>query len=424
MMKSLPMRIIASDLVRSLLPRGFDRRLKLLSFVIFMNDFGRTLVTVYLPLYYLQLGASPLLIGIGITISTGCSALFQAVGGVLADIWGRKKSMVLSMAARSVFLIILGLSATIGPSFVTILLLFALSEATNGIFLTATNAMISDLVEEKRAAEGFGIYRVAINLGFTLGSLAGGLIALYTFSIYIMTALVLLNLGITTVYLGETWSTGKRSLKLGGMLSVSKNRILLAFSIVSIGAGLLANQMGPTFALYTTQEVHISKQFLGYLYFLNGILVILFQYAFSLLGLRYRLTSLVAISVGVQSLSYLLVGFSQDLLILQVVIVGLTIGEMLQAPSGTAFANRLAPYDKRGEYIGFYNWCWNSGQALSPVVGGLLLSIFATAEYLTWYVTFAIGSLCFTAYLAIGFFIRKSEGQRSTEHYEVAATID
>ena len=226
--------------------------------------------------------------------------------------------------------------------------------------------MISDLVEEKRAAEGFGIYRVAINLGFTLGSLAGGLIALYTFSIYIMTALVLLNLGITTVYLGETWSTGKRSLKLGGMLSVSKNRILLAFSIVSIGAGLLANQMGPTFALYTTQEVHISKQFLGYLYFLNGILVILFQYAFSRLGLRYRLTSLAQLA--------------QD-----------------QAP------NR---------------------QALSPVVGGLLLSIFATAEYLTWYVTFAIGSLCFTAYLAIGFFIRKSEGQRSTEHYEVAATID
>ena len=227
-----------------------------------------------------------------------------------------------------------------------------------------------------------------------------------------MTALVILNLAVTTVYLGETWSAGKRSPKLGNMLSVSRDRILLVFSIVSIGAGLLANQMGPTFALYTTQEVHISKQFLGYLYFLNGILVILFQYAFSRLGLRYRLTSLMAISVGVQSLSYLLVGFSQNLLLLQVVIVGLTIGEMLQAPSGTAFANRLAPYEKRGEYIGFYSWCWNSGQALSPMVGGLLLSIFATAEYLTWYVTFAIGGLCFAAYLAIGIVLRKSERPR------------
>ena len=405
--------LIAGDLVRSLVPRGFDRRLKLLSFVLFMNDFGRTLVTVYLPLYYLELNASPLFIGIGITISSGVSALFQAVGGVLADTWGRKKSMALSMAARGVFLVMLSLSATLGPSFVTILILFTLSEATNGIFLTAANTMISDLVEEKRAAEGFGIYRVAINLGFTLGSLAGGLIVLYAVSIYLMTALVILNLAVTTIYLGETWSTGKRSPKLGNMLSVSRDRTLLVFSIVSIGAGLLANQMGPTFALYTTQEVHISKQFLGYLYFLNGILVILFQYAFSRLGLRYRLTSLMAISVGVQSLSYLLVGFSQNLLLLQVVIVGLTIGEMLQAPSGTAFANRLAPYEKRGEYIGFYSWCWNSGQALSPMVGGLLLSIFATAEYLTWYVTFAIGGLCFAAYLAIGIVLRKSERPRS-----------
>jgi len=61
--------LIAGDLVRSLVPRGFDRRLKLLSFVLFMNDFGRTLVTVYLPLYYLELNASPLFIGIGIPIS-------------------------------------------------------------------------------------------------------------------------------------------------------------------------------------------------------------------------------------------------------------------------------------------------------------------------------------------------------------------
>src|SRR5207247_10439735 len=67
--------LIAGDLVRSLVPRGFDRRLKLLSFVLFMNDFGRTLVTVYLPLYYLELNASPLFIGIGITISSGVCPL-------------------------------------------------------------------------------------------------------------------------------------------------------------------------------------------------------------------------------------------------------------------------------------------------------------------------------------------------------------
>src|SRR5947199_4684712 len=93
--------LIAGVLVRSLVPRGFDRRLKLLSFVLFMNDFGRTVVTVYLPLYYLELNASPLFIGIGITISSGVSALFQAVGGVLADTRGRKKAMALTSQSRS-----------------------------------------------------------------------------------------------------------------------------------------------------------------------------------------------------------------------------------------------------------------------------------------------------------------------------------
>ena len=396
------------SLLRNLIPRGFDHRLRTLSIALFLNEFGRSLFVVFLPLYYLTLGVPPLLIGLAITVSAGTSALFQVIGGVLSDSWGRRRSMLVSASGRVVLLGSLSIFATAIPSFIAIFLLITAAEALNGIFLTSSNAMISDLVEAPRRAEGFGIYRVAINFGFTFGSLFGGLMVLYTVSIYAWTLLVLLTLAILNYFLTETHARERTTFRLGNIISASRDRLLLTFSLVSVGAGLIANQMGPTFAIYSTQNIGISKQELGYLYFLNGILVILFQYGFSRLALRYRLSSLIAISVVVQSLSYLMVSFSNNLLLLQIVIVGLTIGEMLQAPAGTAFATAIAPDSRRGEYIGFYSWGWNSGQALSPIVGGFLLSLFAGSQYLTWYVIPIVGAFCTIAYLFIGVTARRS----------------
>jgi len=310
--------------------------------------------------------------------------------------------MLLSTLGRVVTIAILSVFATVVPAFIAIFVLITVSEALNGIFYTSASAMISDLVEAKRRVEGFGIYRVATNFGFTLGSLFGGLLAVYALGMYAWTFLVVLNLVILILFVGETHARERIVFRLGHVISASRDRLLLTFSLASVGAGLVANQMGPTFALYTTQSIGISKQDLGYLYFLNGVLVIMFQYGFSRLALRHRLISLIAISVVVQSASYLLLSFSPNLLLLQVVIVGLTIGEMLQAPSGTAFATAIAPDERRGEYIGFYSWGWNSGQALSPIVGGLLLSLFAGSQYLTWYVIPMIGAVCAVAYVMIG----------------------
>lgn len=396
------------DLVRSLVPRGFDVRVRTLAGILFLDQFGRTMVIQFLPLYYVALGAPVLLVGVAITISAGTSAFSQAIGGMLADSWGRRKSMLLSTAGRVVTLALLSIFATAIPWFITIFLLITISEAFDGMFLVSASTMMSDLVEARRQVEGFGIFRVAVNLGFTFGSLLGGLLILYTLGIYIWTLLITANLILLALFVKETHHHGRTAFRFRGMLSVSRDRFLLTFSLASVGAGIIMNQMGPTFALYSTQYIGITKQALGYLYFLNGIIVILFQYAFSRFALKYRLGSLIVVSVVIQSASYLLVGLSSSLLLLQVVVVGLTVGEMLQAPSGTAFAEAIAPGQRRGEYIGFYSWGWNSGQALSPVVGGLLLSLFAGSEYLAWYVIPIFGVFCSIAFVSIGRTVRKS----------------
>lgn len=377
--------------------------MKLISVLLFMNEFGRTLVTVYLPLYFFsELNAPFLLVGLGLTISTGTSALFQMFGGILADSWGRRRSMILSTSGKAVVLTGLSIASIMSLPFLPILLLFTISEALNGIFLTSTNAMISDVVELKRRVEGFGIYRVAVNLGFTLGSLFGGLLILYYESFLIWTVLTWTILGTMLLFLVESGPTARSAFKIGNIISAGKDRLLLGFALISVAAGMVANQMGPTFALYTTAHLQISKLSLGYLYALNGVMIIFFQYAFSRYAIRHRLTSFIAIAAVIQGASYLLVGISSGLLLLQMAVIGLTIGEMLSAPTGTAFSAAISPDSRRGEYIGFYSWGWNSGQALSPVIGGVLLTLFAGAPYLTWDAIFVVGAVCSVAYASLG----------------------
>jgi MFS family permease len=75
---------------------------------------------------------------------------------------------------------------------------------------------------------------------------------------------------------------------------------------------------------------------------------------------------------------------------------------MIQAPAGASYAASIAPETKRGEYLGFYNWTWNTGQALSPIVGGFLLGALVFREFVTWYAIFIVGVACSFVYIYLG----------------------
>jgi MFS family permease len=391
------------------LPKGFDSQMKFLVLILFLNDFGRTLVTVFIPLYLLiDLHASYLFVGVALAFITGMSALFQAIGGALADAWGRKKSMVTSTGARAVVVGVLTVYSFYGPSFVIFVLLFAVSEALNGIFTTSTNAMVADVVQTSRRVEAYGVYRVSVNLGYTLGAFIGGLVAYFYQSFIIWTILIVLNLIPMLLVVKESNPVVSARFQLKSMVSAAKDRTLLSLALVSIGAGLIANSMGPTLTLFSTQYLGITKVQVGSINSLNGIIVTLFQYGFSRFTQRHSLSKFIALSVLVQATGFLFVGFSTSFLFLQASVILITIGEMLQAPTGTAFSAAIAPESHRGEYIGFYSWGLNSGMALSPFVGGLLLTLFATTPVNSWVVLFGIGIVSSIGYLGVGRIARKS----------------
>ena len=111
-----------------------------------------------------------------ITIAFGSFSFFQffvsPLWGSLSDQIGRKPLIILNCLAELIANMILALSNS--------LYLIFLARVIAGLFKTNVSvgtAYISDITNNDNRAKGMGMFGVAFGLGFTLGPLAGGLIA-------------------------------------------------------------------------------------------------------------------------------------------------------------------------------------------------------------------------------------------------------
>ena len=248
----------------SFLPRGFNTKVKQVFLLVFLNESGRTPLFIYLPIYLIETFKTPyLLVGLALTLSTGASALFQMIGGVLADSLGRRTTILSSAGLRIITLSALIIGSITGIHVVLFLTLYILTEAFNGIFQTGTNAMVADLVEPHKRVEAYGIYHISINAGFALGALIGGLPIAFTILFAFWLICIIANVATIIPFLNESQRVRGR-FSIGSVAVGVKDKFLLGFGLVTLGAGVVANQMGPTFVLYTTGNIGITREQLGF----------------------------------------------------------------------------------------------------------------------------------------------------------------
>jgi len=382
--------------------------MKQLFLLVFLNESGRIPISIYLPLFLIEKFNSPyILVGLALTLSTSASALFQMIGGILADSLGRRRTILLSAGVRIFTLSGLTIISIVGSSVGAFLALYISTEALNGLFHTATSAMVADLVEPRKRVEAYGIYHISINVAFTLGALVGGFPIAFTLLFVFWLLCMIADVMIVVPYLKESRVGSGSRFSLRSLVAGVNDRHLLAFGLVTLGAGLVANQMGPTLILYATGSLGVTRDQLGILYTLNGALVVLLQYPISRLLLRYSYSKTLAVASALRAAGFLMIAGLSGFSLLQVVIVALTLGEILQTPAGVSYAAVLATETNRGEYLGFYNWMWSSGMALSPIVGSYFLSILAPGAFRAWYVIFLIGVACSVVYVWLGNVTRK-----------------
>lgn len=150
-----------------------NRTLLTVSLAVCAAYIGIGMVVPVRVLYAQSQGASLAIIGAMASAYLISNFLFQYPSGWLADRWGRRPMMLLSLLAQAVLSLFYLL--VFDP------LLFVVLRFVEGMaaaaFLPSARALITDSIPSEKRGEAFGIFGAFFNAGFLFGPALGGLLA-------------------------------------------------------------------------------------------------------------------------------------------------------------------------------------------------------------------------------------------------------
>jgi MFS family permease len=168
-------------------------------------------------------------------------------------------------------------------------------------------------------------------------------------------------------------------------LSPSKNDPMLAkHSIVTFLLYLVVAQMIVPFSVYSVEIMDITKTELGWLYTMNGLLVVALQIPITRLCKRFALSSQLALGAFIYAIGYVMVGLSSGFGFFMIAIIVISMGEMGMSPASLMLTSQMAPENRMGRYMGIYGFFVGSGWSFGPLFGGMLLDRFAGNPALAW----------------------------------------
>ncbi|MFB6102408.1 MAG: MFS transporter [Haloplanus sp.] len=361
--------------------RGFRRPVYAVAGGRLINVFGSGLVYPFASIHFhLQVGLPLSIVGLGLLANNVATAAGTAVGGYLADRYGRRPVMVGSMTLSALTLSAYALVTT-GPGFVTVATAAGL---TTGLYAPASQAMIADLTDPAERERGYGLLKVASNVGFGSGFVVGGII--YEFAstaVFVadgatsaIVAVVLLAV-LPRVHEGRPAATLSES--VGDWSRAISRPRLVGLALLNVGFAVMYAQMQATVPIVASETIGLDSAQLGTLYVLNPLVLVLFQMPVLAAVEEWRRTrglvastafwavsflAVAGVGVAVRGASFLAVGLIGAFLVLR------TIGEVLHSPLVTSLASDLGPADDRGSRLSLLEIAKRLGMGLGAALGG------------------------------------------------------
>lgn len=368
---------------------------------------GYSLVMPFLAIYLngevgVSMGAIGLLfLGMALT-----GALGQIVGGELCDRWGRRPLLWAPMALRGLtFLSLFAIIALSGDIWLTYALLLVTS-FLGSLFEPASSAMIADLVEPGRRMEAYSILRVGQNVGWTLGPIiCGVMLALLPFHwLFVVAGAVnAAAAAVIFVLLSEPSRSVRRDkFQVRDLVKLGSNPLFMVLCAFSLPLFIVLGQLTSTFAVFSSEDLGIDVTQVGWLYALNGIIVIFLQMPMARYIDRFRMPHVLAAGALMYAVGYLSVGWASGIWFLAASIIVISLAENTVSPSSMKMVADMSPESERGRYMGAYGIFVSFGWSMGPAVGGALYDMFHLEPIVLWAAIAAIATVSALGFVYLG----------------------
>lgn len=344
----------------------------------FINWFA-SFAIVFLVLYLRRNGYSVAQAGVAVAAYGLGEMLAGAAAGHLADRFGRRDTMAVSMFASAATIFSLYFVRT----YALILGVAFLAGVATESWRPASRALMADLVPHGQRVTAFALVRFAGNLGIAAGSAIAGFLANASFLwVFVMDAATSLIFGLVTLV---ALPQGRRTRRdeegpRGGYRAVMADRTFLLFLVASVLISFVYFQgQGATLPIQVVEVSGLTPAHFGLLLSLNGILVVLLELPISSLTMRRPAKEMIAAGFLLVGLGFGLIAVADNMTMLAVSVAVWTLGEMVAAPVSYAYVADLAPEHLRGRYQGLYGLFWGTGSVTGPALGTLLFALSVTS---------------------------------------------
>jgi MFS family permease len=384
--------------LRSLNPR-LPRAVQLLQLGGLMNAFGNGLVIPFLLIYlHNERGIGLGVAGLVLATNAGVSLISGPIGGALVDRVGGKA--MLTTALGFLFLGFVGYAFVQSPwqGF----LASAVTGIGNGLFWPAQSTLLAGLTTRAQRSATFAMQRVVMNLGIGLGGVAGGFIASESFqALFVLDALTFVAYAVVLqIFVPEPAHREERAARTGSYRTVFRHKVFMALMVANslyIGAGIAQLEILPA---YAKNEAGVSEQGIGWLFFINTIVIVLLQLPTTRLAEGRRRIPLLVLLGAVAAAAWLLVPLSGIWLtgaaafaLLAVAVAIFALSECLHGAVQPTLVVDLADPRLIGRYMAISALSWQVGFMVGPAVGGVLLAVSPTGLWVVMASVLFLGGL-------------------------------
>lgn len=270
----------------------------------------------------------------------------------------------------------------------------------------AALAVVTGFVSSPRRKTAFSLYRLAANLGMSVGPAVGGLLATVSFpAVFLVDGATSLAAGLVLAACVRRWKDsesddaapppGERRIPFRATLS---DRRFLFFLAALLPVLAVFFQWMGALPLHLARDLHLSTAFYGLLFTLNTLLIVAIEVPLNVSLAGWPHGRSLALGAGLVGVGMGAMAFAGSAWSVAATTVVWTLGEMVLLPAASSFAADAAPAGRLGEYLGLYQMAIAVAFAAGPWLGTAALGRFGST---------AVWSGCFAVSLAsAGFLFR------------------
>lgn len=373
---------------------GLSKEVWILSVALFVNRCG-SMVLAFLTLYLTtkldftitQAGAIFSVYGLG-------SVAGSYVGGKLIRPVGAIRLQIIALAlAVPLFLLVPVFSSWTGVA----ISMFFLSVCVESV-RPANNVAVTQFTPIELQTRAFGLQRMAVNLGFSIGPAVGGVLAEIDFVwLFVVDGIttaagalfMLWHFGFRRFTKDETTARKQKLAEengSGGSPLLDPKFLLFLFLVLMVS--LVFFQFHATYPKFLEDHYALSKPQIGLLFSVNTILIVVFE----MLLLNYVREFSLLRTIGWGSLlscvGFGILPLSQAAWFAVCAMIIVTFGEMFLFPLTTGFVARRSAGRDQGMYMGWYAMTFSLACIIAPLLG---TAVYDVNRNLLWYGSIGIG---------------------------------